>query len=424
MRVVLPSQIQRKLIDAYKEKNILTWKEMADRFGVGESTLRYFFRWSLKTLPENVFNELAEGKKIKGAVYLHKNFRPKICHGRNSFRSVKTMKRRFGVDFFAEIGKKGAIGRNEKYEWTKERRYKHSICGSMGGLKRTEGMRFLTKQEKRIVASNESLSIDFKSNHSIDKMNFDFVYFKNGKIFAAEEVTENAMRGLSFILEKRKFLDRRFSTSFPFLLTCGNSKPDIMPMLLKCNIIPLYEEDRRGLIKEVLSGRRDVRETLIKNYVRSRLKARKNNVNVGAKSECSKLTDFYEILVHKSLAVFKPHGKKIFEAPYGSCFVPDDYFEVGKEKIAVLTSCCNSRGSLFYTFYNHSSQAEAYRKLFGLKTLSIIFDKSKSSASFTENIPRRLWEKSCDYKIMITDDPSIKLLSVKIEQSLCDGRVA
>jgi len=422
MKISMLPKEQQMIIENYKKKNNLTWKEMAQEFSIGESTLRYFFRKGLRPLPKFIYDEVSS-KKSAHIKFVNKEFSPRKKHSRKSRASMISIRRKYGKYFFSEIGRKGSFEQKCNFKWTPERRMAQSGCGRKGGFGRVSSLKCLTRQERAIMDENKNIGISFKTNHFIDKNNnFDFVYYgRENEIIGVEETTFNAARGLAFFLEKRKFLDNNLSQKTWFIVSYENSRPDIDELLLKKNIIPINTEERVGVIHDILKNVYFVSmKRKIMHSIKARAEISKERSMNAAVEESNRPMDKYENMVNHALKEFDARGKMVLKTRNGCHFVPDNIFTLNRKNIAVTVSACKSRGSLFYAFYNHSSHALIYKEIFKMPTLSVIFDFSNSSASYSDNLPRNLWTKYCKYNTVIKGD-NLKDLNKVIEDCLTGG---
>lgn len=401
---------QRYLIENYKKKFKLTWKELGSKFGLTWSNFRANFWQHNKPLTTDMFNEFikvlpkVEQNKIKNnsTIEEENRIRKKNYKRRYNKSTIITIKKKYGNDFFKKIGSIG--GKNQRFFWTKEKLIKQGLYGKIGGIKRIQNKGLLDERERRIADENKKLHLNFKSNYFLnDELNFDFAYFYKGNLIAVEETTFDTFRGLSAIIEKRQSLDRRI----PFILTYEKSRAEILLFLLENDILPIEIKTRQKFVVDIIKNKemRDAIKKSIKNEVLMFLGDAKILSDFAVKINLKTPFDKYEQLIHNSLKNIglNPLGRRLIETKNGFNFVTDNMIFKDGLGIAVLVSVCNSRGSLFYSFYNHSTYGLLFSKISKkpVKTFSIIFDFSGTLSSQGYNKPRKLWLKYCDYRLII-----------------------
>lgn len=409
--IKLSPKTQKKLFLMYKKQHNLTWIALAEKFGYKRYSLKNRLNKNRSYLSKEIFSELitlfpqTERKEIErnpSILELKLKRFPNIKKGKSVARKVRE---RYGNDYFQKIGHKG--GKNQKYSWTKEKLLNQGIFGKYGGIKRIQNKKLLDKKEILIAKKNKKLGLSFKPNYFLnDELNFDFVYFNEKNIVCVEEITFDPLRGLSSFIEKRNALDSKI----PFILSYEKSRPEVLLFLLENNIIPIELNRRENLITNLIEN--EIARDSIKNSIKEEVVMLLNDVkifsNLSVKSNLAAPFDKYEELVHKALQRINlnPIGKTVIETKNDLHFVPDNMFVRNNENIAVLVSFCKSRGSLLYTFYNHSSLSLLMSKIskIPIKTFSIIFDFSGTLTSQGCSKPRELWLKYCDYKLVINKE--------------------
>lgn len=418
-RIKLPAHIQRKLLENYKKQNHLTWGEMAERLKVGKSSLRYFYRNGKRTIPkfafEKIIKQLPKSRKnmvIRLSETIEKTVaNDKVKLKRNSRKmAIVTMKKKYGKNFFRIIGKKGAV--ESKEMWDFDRRIKQSIVGKIGGRKKIENIVYFNTQEKELSIENKKLDLNFKANHFISsEINFDFVYENDSEeIIGVEEVMNTPLRQIANLLEKHRIL-KSINKNIPFIVSfdkCNNY--DLIFLLIRHNIFPLFSSNRNEYISQILYGTNRNRANIIssiKKELFNNIQKKSNNSNSSALKELKKDFDKYEKLVNDALEEMNlnPEGKTLIKTINGFSFVVDNRFCLNKKPINIIISCSNSRGSLFYSFYNHSSYGLLFKGVckYPQKTMSIIFDFSNTASGYSYNNPRKLWLKYCDHNILINE---------------------
>jgi len=425
-RVKLPPNIQKELIEGYKKRNDLTWKKMAEKFKLGKSTLGYFYREGERTIPKELFEEiikhLSKSKK-KEIIQMSEIMEKNIINDKKTIteysrkKAVQKMRERYGKDYFHKIGKKG--GEESKKMWNLKRRIKQSFIGKRGGKKNIKNMRYVNIQEKELSIENRELGLNFKTNHFISPdINFDFVYVneKNKEIIAVEEVMNNPLRQIASLIEKKGSLMKIYK-NVPFIASFNVCKNyDLIFLLIKYDIFPIFYSKRGKLIPKILYGTNKDRKDVIysiKKGIFSKIKKKAHQSYIAALHESNKKFDKYEELVHEVLSQMNlnPKGKKIVKTVNEFAFTPDNRFSFKGGPINVVISCSNSRGSLYYSFYNHSSYGVIFKNICKKrqKTMSVIFDFSGTASGYSDNIPRKLWLKYCDYNILINEYNTNKL---------------
>lgn len=295
------------------------------------------------------------------------------------------------------------------YVWSEDKRNKHSNYGKMGGIRRTINAKPTTEQEKAIAKENDKMRLSYKFNYFFKDVNFDFGYFRNERLKLVEEVTEFAQRGLAQFLDKKA----RLSKEIPFIVTSPRISPEIKHILITNDLIPISNATiRREIVSLILSDK--TRKAM--QLVKTNISAEQNYFGHIPKGELHRKFDHYEKIVHKALKHYNPKGKILLKSQFGHHFIPDNFITKNCG-IAVLVSYCRSRGSLFYCFHKHASDAILYTHIFKMPILSVIFDFSKTSASYTNNYPRKLWSKFCKYHVIIRDE-NLNYLSSEIESQL------
>ncbi|UCD04208.1 MAG: hypothetical protein JSW73_01005 [Candidatus Woesearchaeota archaeon] len=411
-RIKLPKEIQKSLIEHYKNKKSLSWKELSRELNIGESTLRSSYRNGRLSLKMYIFDKLTaelskdkkqellrQGRIIKDRRYSKSNFK-----NSNRNKAVDTLYKKYGNNFFSKIGLKGAKITNKM--WTLERRIKQSSNGKKGGNKKVKNIEYFTEQEREVANQNTELELNFKTNYFLSKdYNFDFVYFYKNKPIAVEETTINAFRGFTDFLEKRNFLDKKYGKDFPFIVTVRSKKrlKDLAAFLLENNIFILTNlQQRRKYFLDILNKNtvKKLKEKLFSD-VRKELKIKSEISKTQAYKEKGLIND-YEQFVNSIL--FKlglsPLGKEVFKSPFGFYYVSDNLFRINNTDIAVLVSYCNSRGSLLYQLYKHATYAYILKRSSNVKIMSIIFDYSSTATAFSNNKPKNLCFKYSDYYVV------------------------
>lgn len=218
-------------------------------------------------------------------------------------------------------------------------------------------------------------------------MNFDFVYFKNNVPIAVEEATLKPFRGFAYFIEKRKFLDDTFGKNFPFLLTVENIQNFgySIGLLSKLRIIVVNTISDRNM---VLKTNFKFKPKINIKYVQTR----------AAETELKRPFSKYEYLVDSALRDLnlKPKGKKLLRKNNIS-IVTDNSFVLLGENINVLVGYAKSRGSLFYQLYKNATYGYLLRNVFKEKVFVILFDFTKTVSSKSNNIPRWLCLKNCNF---------------------------
>lgn len=412
---------QKDLIDNYKKKLKLTWKDLGEKFGYSWSSFRIMFWQRSKPIPIEIFQELIRYLSKKEKTKLIQNseiFEGKIIKRktwkRDNTSAVRTMRKKYGKNFFRKIGKLG--GSKQKFYWSKEKLLKQSFHGRLGGIKRIDG-KILNEKEKILSEENKRLNLKFKPNYVLNEnLNFDFVYFdSNNKINFVEESTLDPFRGLAYFVEKRKILDRKIG----FFISYEKSTPDVLSVLLENKIIPVQNKMREIFLESIRDNNLNIK-SFVKN-TKDSIKVLSAYVSPLSKScslnELRKDYNEYEKIVYDAIkrSGLKTFGKKIIKSKNGTYFVPDNFVSHKGEEVAFLVSHCNSRGSLLYTLFKDASYGLLFKKALKspVKSFSIIFDFSNTLTSEGISKPKEMWNKYCDYGLIVSKS-NLKDLKDKI----------
>lgn len=291
-------------------------------------------------------------------------------------KAVKSLKERYGKNYFRELGLKGSS--NQK----------------------------LTKREELVKKKISNMDFDVEHHKTILDNNFDFAYKKENELKAVEEVLGfKKKKSLIFyeilvLYEKYKKLIQKYKIPFfvstwyevdlkykkerfPMELLIWASKKGMHPILMDSDFF-------NNLREQILS------ESTINNFetigfLKNNLKEREHLLKRGAVSQSNQSFDKLEQKVHDVLETMclNPHGKKLMKTKYNTFTVPDNYFEINGEKIAVFVSKTDLVGII--------GSAAIVKELISPKIKTIGLIENKDKIKLKTNAQNTLLNSYVDY---------------------------
>lgn len=227
-------------------------------------------------------------------------------------KSKQTLLKRYGADYYSKLGNKGA---------------EHAE---------------LNRLELKVKKQNETLKgITFEVHKQINGCNIDFVYYKNNKIVALEEVVglKKKKSAMYYDIARIKRKLSRIKLNVPLLIsfeiqnqnwkTPKRMQLEIAKYLLDTGIVPIILNNTKFMdIKHELICNNKTDFIQIDNCLNTELKS--NSIRSKANAQCESNKDFIEseniirdILKEK----VKLLGKKLLKTKYETYFVSDESSE-------------------------------------------------------------------------------------------------